>query len=69
MLSMFKGTYQRNRCTFKKKLKSHIYIFYSVPGQISLYLHQYVCFTYSKSYQYFFFFHWYQPKKRVHFKK
>ncbi len=44
-----KGTYHRNRCTFKKNLKSHIFIFYSAPCQISLSLHQSLCFTYSHS--------------------
>jgi len=51
MFSIFKSTYQRNRCTCKKSLKSHIFIFYSAPGQISLFLHQNLGFTYSQSYQ------------------
>ena len=53
IFSSFKGTYQRNRCTSKIMLKSHIFIFYSAPCQISLYLHQTLCFTYSHSLQLF----------------
>jgi len=55
MFSFFKGTYQRNRCTFKKILKSHIFIFDSAPCQIYLSLHQILCFTYLQSLQIFFF--------------
>jgi len=40
------GTYIRKRCTFKTLLKSHIFNFYSAPCQISLSLHQSLCFTY-----------------------
>jgi len=38
---------------FQKNLKSHIFIFYCAPCQISLSLHQSLCFTYSHSLQFF----------------
>jgi hypothetical protein len=53
IFSYFKGTYQRKRCTFKNNIKSHISIFYSAPCQISLCLHQSLCFTYLHSLQFF----------------
>jgi len=43
------GTYIRKRCTFKKLLKSHIFIFDSAPFQISVSLQQILCFTFSQT--------------------
>ena len=59
----FKGTYQRNRCTFKINIKSHIFIFYSAPCQIALSLHQKLCFPSSYSLPFFSFFQRYLSKK------
>ena len=47
------GTYQIKRCTYKNNIKSQICISYSAPCQISLSLHQNLCFTYAHSFQFF----------------
>jgi len=52
MFSSSKGTYQKNRCTFKNNTKSHIFIFYSATCQIYLSLHQSLHFTYSHRLQF-----------------
>ena len=46
------GTYIK-RCTFKKRLKSHIFSFKSAPCQIFLSLHENFSFTYAHSFQFF----------------
>ena len=51
MFSSFKGTYQRNRCTLKNNIESHIFIFYRAPCQISLSLHQRLNLIYLHSLQ------------------
>ena len=67
MFSYFKGTFQRNSCTFKKHLKSHNFIFHSAPCQISLSVHQSLCFT--NTVYNVLFFKRNLPKNQVHFQK
>ena len=43
------GTNQRKSCNLKNNIKAHVFIFYSAPCQIVLYLHQSLCYTYSHS--------------------
>jgi len=53
MFSYFKVIYQINRCTFKNKIKSHVFL--QCAHSDFFFLHQSLCFTYSHSLQHFFY--------------
>ena len=67
IFSSFKGTYQRNKCTFKKMVKYHIFFFTVRPVRFLYLCIEVIVLPTSIAYNYFFF-QRYKLKYRCTFK-